>query len=281
MNRISFCLLLIVLFCFSDLSAQKRSRQYKSLRNDLIRSREIWKNRPVSFGLIISTQSIIGNKPNPATNMEMDLFIGESDYYVRTDRMEQLLEDSVWILVNSITKMILLSRVNDQFLSAFNNQINEQFHLQDSVLIRSNSDYELLEDSASQGQRCIVIRHKKRISETDIPKEEVKLFIDRKTAAPLRVEQFKASLVPIAESDAVDLMNNPDYKESLIKGNKDSFAPYYFISKVKTTFTYKNISANATSAPVKLKDRVVKDEEGNWKAAKDYEEYAVTIKDDF
>lgn len=281
MNRISFYLLLIALFCFSDLTAQKRSRQYRSLRNDLIRSREIWQNRPVSFELTISSQSIIGNKPNPATVMEMDLFIGKRDYYVHTDKMEQLLEDSVWILVNNITKMILLSKVNDQFQSAFNNQINEQFQIQDSVLSRPNSDYDLLEDSAPEGQRCIVIRHKKRISETDIPKEEVRLFIDKKSAAPLRVEQFKASLVPIAESDAVNLLNNTDYKESLVKGNKDSFAPYYFISKVKTTFTYKNISVGVASTPVKLKDRVVKDEEGNWKAAKDYEEYTVTIKDDF
>lgn len=274
LNRSIFFFLIALLF-FSGLNAQRKSKSKETLLKDLHNAVELWRKRPLMVKMQIQTTNAIADITRSETAINMELFFVNNNYYIRTETMEQLLEDSFLLVVHKNAQQMVLRKVDSEFRALFLSQLNRQFKLHDSLLNTRNSKYDLSEDSANSGEKCLKISSISTSGYSDAPKEEVKLFVDRLTGLPIRLEQINNSLLPVTETELPNLLNSSDYKNYLIKGKEGSAIPYFLLKKSKTVFVYNKISFDAVEFPVTLKDRIVLDAEGNWKPLKSFDQFTL------
>jgi hypothetical protein len=272
-------LAMVLMVLCAGLQAQKKhartSRNTDTLATirEFVRVCNVYKQLPLYLHMeIVNTTNFVTGQED-TTHSEALFYMKPGTTYIRFGETEQLVNDSMALLVSSnLQRMILYSNAQP---------VLQRMNAMTGILQQDSSLQEMARSFTAQpsppGQQAagIILTGRNLLYGTSLPKESIELQYDPATGNPSKVITLKRTLLPVKEDDYKILSGKADMTDKLItiagKG-------HYLIKEQVVTFIFKKIEHNAAmTMPATIADRIVKNEQGNYTPVKAYEGYAVTI----
>lgn len=274
--KISLAVVLTVL-C-SGLQAQKKRRNSNStdtlaVMREFVHICNVYKQMPLSLEMeIVNTTNFVTDQEDTARS-EAIFYMKPGTTYIRFGETEQLVNDSMALLVSSnLQRMILYSNAQPvlQRMNAMTGILQ-----QDSSLQQMAQNFTAQASAPEQPVASITLTGRNLVYGTSFPKESVELQYDKATKDPLKVITIKRTLLPVKDDDYKNLSEKAHLAGKLVtiadKG-------HYLVKEQQVAFVFRKIGHDATMAvPATIADRIIKNEQGNYTPVKAYEGYAVTI----
>jgi len=218
---------------------------------------------------IASSADFINSSRDTAT-MEMEFYLLQSGSYVKSGGMEQLSDDSLMVLVNSIAKKIIVlpnrQSVQDRL------KVYMGIQLADSSLKKAAEKYTASVLPTENGNAAIEIKSRASAFGSPLPQESIPIIYNESTRQPLKVIQQREKLAMLDLLHYAALLQNPAYKGKLFTSKKR-----FFLIKGETiTYSYQKIEyGNKVTLPALIKDRIVSNNSSGYTPAKGYEAFAI------
>lgn len=279
MNKILISQCIAVLLLITTIaSAQKQSKQsIDSLTayREFISLGKWYLNTPLN----IKVHYI--NKTTPfvreTDNMENDilLYYGKDAFYMNTGGMEQIVNDSLTVLVNNEAKMIKLFS-NPNALKNSMERIIPTF-VPDSSLQKLASQYSIIIHEEGKDIKKMTLESRSIVSGTSLNKESISIVYNASSYQPVNYTRATRNLIPVDSAVFVQMEADPDYSGRTVRSKTSRGVDLFFVLKEKTTeCRFLQVSYQVKLAPVLPQDRVVKGLDGEYSPAKGFEEYLVS-----
>ncbi len=271
-------IVIIALSCFCvNVNAQKKRRSSNAIdtlaiAKEFMQVCNLYKEVPLQLYLEQrnSTNFITGQEDT--ARYKAEFYLQQDGSYVRFGEVEQLVDDSVALLVsNKMQKMIFYPDARPVLL-----QIRAMTNLQmkDSSVAELSKKYISLKRLKGNDTTVIELISRTPLRGTDLTKEKIELHYDDRTKTPIQVLTIKRTLIPLEEPEYDNLKRNAGVADKLLAIESKG---YYLIKEQHSVFVYKTISHEQQKVPVSISERIVKRHTGEYHPAKGYEAYQVII----
>jgi len=226
-----------------------------------------YKKLPVQVVMQIVSYTNWMESPEDSSSVTVICQMQKGGSYVQYGPFEQLIEDSMVLLLNNQEQRILYSKPSPQQLEMSNTMLG--FALPDSSIMKLFKKFTIaISGDKSNKQQEINLSSRARLVSTQQPKQTVLLHFQRDTNEIIDVAQVERSLVLIDSSNYEVMVNNPLYKNQLLKIEGE----YYIIKEQETVFKYTSLKHEEGKAlPVHISNWITKNEQGFWQPVKGYE----------
>jgi len=232
-----------------------------------------YKKVPLHISLNIYKTADVPASAEDTAFSKAEFFITGKESYVRLNNLEQMVNDSLMLLVNNDARQMILYANNTPVNMRLSAYLGLQ--MQDSSLQKMAQNYTAVQIAAEKEGDTAVIELKSRavIGATALPKETVQVTYSKSSYVPFRVVVEDRKLIPLDSVGYNTLLVTPKYAGKLINPGKDNF---FLVNTHTTTFIYNVMSySNDVLYPAEINDRVVKDGEKHYVPAKGYETFRV------
>jgi hypothetical protein len=248
-------------------SVKAQSTSSKTLFKDFIALCNNYKYLPLqlSIGFKKSTNYLMDEADTASINGEFSL--QNNVAYIKFGEAEQVIEDSVVLICLKDIKHMILTEAKIDIAEHINNMIS--LPVKDSSISVLNSVYDITLKKIDKTTSIFEIVNKQSLSETTLPMEFISLEYNSKANEPVKIITIKRALKLITEGTVYP-------KEIVMVSIKDKGD--FFVKEEITTYDFTNIKHEKNvQIPVRLKDRVIKDNTSNYTAVKGFEDYRVTV----
>lgn len=265
----SIQLLLLCVFPFASFAQKKDSlaplREFLNVSNS-------YKQMPLYLEVELknSTNFITSERDTMAAIGKF--YLQQNISYMQFGEMEQLVTDSIAILVSDEMQRIIVNNNPKPVLEGMK-------HLsgllnKDSSVLTLGKKYKAEAYTSPEGA-MITLNSRDVLYGTVLPKETIEMSYDSKTKQPININSTKRALIPLSEEDYNKLRSEKGIEKAFLKIEEKG----YFLMKEQTTvLVYKKIEHNAgLKIPVAVYDRIIKNKDGEYEPVKAYEDYAITI----
>jgi len=240
---------------------------------DFVNVCNVYKQLPLYLDMeIVNTTNFVTGQED-TTRSEAIFYMKPGTTYIRFGETEQLVNDSMALLVSSrLQRMILYSNAQPvlQRMKAVPGMLQ-----QDSSLQQMAASFTAKASATDQLVSSIILTGRNMLHGTSLAKESVELQYDKTTREPLKVITLKRALLPVKDDDYTVLSGKADLADKLITIDGKG---HFLVKEQVVTFVFKKIGHDAAMAvPATIADRIVKNDQGQFMPAKAYEGYAVTI----
>lgn len=277
MNRtIIIQLITILLLISTTASAQRRKEQADTLAvyRELAAIGRWYMQQPLQMNVHFGYRCTPAYGGNDSVETDMQLYYGENDFYMQAEGMEQIANDSVVVMVNNETRMINLFPNNGQSFIKFQEAM--ALFTPDSSLQKLAQLYTAGISDVEQGAKQIILQSRNKVSGTDHLKEIVSITYDAATRQPLAYHHITRSLVPVDSLVYSLLAENSAYSGRLINAKVKDQNLFLVVKERITDCRFTNISHDRQQPPAREHDRVLRAANGEYQAAKGFENYLVT-----
>jgi hypothetical protein len=260
-SRIRSVLILLSLF---SMTVQAQKKKPAAAMQQFTKSLASMSEAPVNMQLTIVNHSDVIFDDNDRFSMQAVVHLQKASSYVRFGEIEQLATDSLLLIVSdSLEQLILMPRD----ANAISNQLTALPGMKKGDLTPDalNKKYtaEFVEGDISLKSRAL-------LTGTSLPRESIRLSLDKSSLDPFELKMIRRSLVPIDSTQAESLKQElPDGSSRLVTAGTRLF----FIKETATSFIYRQIDRTVKELPIHIQDRVQKNEAGQWEPVKSYEAY--------
>jgi hypothetical protein len=250
--------------------AQKKKKDESvSLVKEFAQVCNLYKRTPLHLSVeYTQTATIIVSAADQAT-AKAEFFLTDDGAYIRFGNTEQIVTDSLLLMVSLDQRMMMLADNAEDIRSRMNNYLGMQ--LADSSVQKMADEYSAVYLPATGEEKIIELTNKAHLPGTDIVKEIISVRYNAKTKDPLQVVYLRRTLVPVSD----------EYIASRQTGTSDliKIKDNYFMMNERTgTFKYTSIDhSEHIKLPVRLADRIRKNEDGKIIPANGFENYYVQI----
>lgn len=193
-------------------------------------------------------------------------FINNNGAYVHFGKGEQIVTDSMALMVMENVNQMVLSHYKIDIAKQINNFVTMPT---DSSLAKLDGGYSIKEKKLGNSTAVIEITNKKTVSNTGLPYEKNVLTYNTITNTPITIEVTKRNLVK---------KNKNENRKHSAKIISDPQNGDYLLKEDVNTFTFKSIRHNPNqSLPVILTDRIRKDAANNYTPVNAYKNYTLII----
>ncbi len=208
---------------------------------------------------------------SPADTMSVKgvFYLTEKDSYVRFGEFEQVVNDSLALLVSdSLHQMILYTDAKPVI-----NQMKKMMGAgaKDSSVASLAAKYSAVKKEAD-GLITITLTGRLLIYNTNLPKEAIEMIYHPKTKIPQQVVTIKRTLMPLEQEQYRKMQGETAFIGMLM----ETEGKYFLIKEYQTSYLYKKLEYTVAAVPVKMEDRIIKIEDGRYKPVKDFETYSLT-----
>jgi hypothetical protein len=266
--------LLVLVAITTGSFAQHKSTDSLLAFQEIARVRQIFSHLPVQLNIHIENTAEPVTNPNDTINSDISLYYGKPGFYMQTDGLEEIANDSFIVMVNNQAKQILLYQNNRQIMQKMESGFSTI--LPDSSQQYLSKTYSSDIQDMDAGRKKIVLRSREVISGTNFPKETVTLLYQPASYEGTELNQVKLKLLPVDSAVYASLVNNKEYEGKLLKSSSKMGDVFFMVKKQNTTYKFKNIDYKVQSPPVKPEDRIQKAGNGNYIPAKGFEEYVLS-----
>lgn len=216
---------------------------------------------PLDMHLQINYSVNLQTQPDDTLNMQGEFYLRSHASYVRMGEQEQLLNDSMVLIVSdNLQRMILYPRAK-AMVDYMRNLPGMQWS--DSSIKQLALQFKVSEESKTQ----LVLSSKQLLPGTKLPRSNYVLYYDAETAKPIELSMTQRILVGVDSLQYGALKQYPSYDSNLF--TKEGM--YFFIKEKKLTILYKKIEQPDTDAlPVTIGDRIEWTKEGQIKPVGKY-----------
>ncbi|MFI5129706.1 MAG: hypothetical protein ACHQFX_06935 [Chitinophagales bacterium] len=234
-----------------------------------------YKTLPMHLSLKHSNSAAISVSREDTAAMEADFFITEGGSYIRYGNTEQIVNDSLVLMV-SLDQQVMMLYPNKRNLRA---QLSSFMGLQmaDSSVLKMAAAYTSAVLPAQNADKGIIeLKNRSPLPGTDIVKEIITLTYNIKAKNPEQVVYIRRTLMPIDKSEWDSLPGHEEANVKLVK-IKES---YFIVNERKAVFDYKEISHNAEiKLPVSITDRITRNQLGEFVPAKGFQDYHLSMEE--
>jgi hypothetical protein len=266
-KNIIFLLLLLPLL----VKAQKRDTLAPF--RAFVQACDLYKQLPLQLHVSIKSHVNYVTSKEDTLSSEAIFSFSNDGAYIEMEGLEQLVSDSLVLIVNKPAKRMLVYSNAQSVASRL--QASTGLFLPDSSLSKLAKRYTAQATAAINDTARFLLESRTNVYNTSIPKETVELVFDNKTNQPISVNTTKRSLIALEQSTYQSLQKEPALANKLLVSPD---AAHYFLVKEQTVvYSYQRISHNDKALPAYIKDRIVRNSTSDgFVAAAGFEEYQIT-----
>jgi hypothetical protein len=231
-----------------------------------------YKQMPMYIGMEMQSSTNFITNETDTTTVQGEFFLKQENSYVRFGEFEQVVNDSLALLVsNKLSHMVLFRDAGPVVLMM---QKMMGVNIPDSNLLKMAERYSGGYRVGQKNETVIELQSRAKVYTTSHSKETIEMRFDTKSRKPLQVVTVSRNLIRLDSLQYQQLQAELTLTANLllIEG-----APFLLKEQV-TTWVYKKMEYPFTgNVPVLITDRVGKDAEGEYKPVKNYEMYRLTI----
>ncbi len=252
--------LFINVFVFAQTKEKALFKNFISLCND-------YKRLPLQLSMDYKKTSNIILTQNDTITMKGIFSMQKNGAYISFGGAEQIIVDSVVLIVMDQIKQMVITQSDINLTEQINKMIS--LPVKDSSIKAMTSTYNIEQTFLNKEKGNMQITNKQNVYGTDIPFELITLEYNVKTNEPLKIETTKRSLIKKPED--VNFKTTATIVTLKDKGD-------YLLKEDVTTYLYSSIKHEENKMlPVRLIDRIVKDETQTYVPVKAYETYRLVV----
>ena len=270
--KLTFGLLMVMLTITAE--AQLKGSDSLFAFREFTKLGQIYKQLPVQLSIQIH------NSANPITAVsdtmksDLDLYYGKQNFYMYSEGLEEIVNDSLLIMVNNQTKEILIYPNDKQTKKNIEKSVS-MFMPDSSIEIWARNYTSGIQDLGKNVKK-IEIQSRENVSGTKFPKELITITYHQQPYEPLEFIRTKVNLLFADSTIYAGLQKNIAYAGKLVSSLSEKGNFFFLAKELTTTYSFKSINYNIQISPVNEQDRIVRGENGNYLPAKGFEEYVLT-----
>lgn len=218
------------------------------------------------------------SEANYITN-EADTLSAQGEFYIQPDRayirfgeMEQLVNDSVALLVSDQQQRMILFTDARPVIAQMKSAMG--ILGSDASYLNISKKYSAVIKQQTVKTSVVALQSRHTLYGTALPKETIDISYTPETKQPQKIVTVKRSLIPLEKAD-YDVYNQQAEMKQFLLAVEDK--QWFLVKEVVSTFEYSSIDYDAAlDVPVQLKDRVEKNAEGNYVPVKEYGGYGIS-----
>lgn len=263
----------MVLFSLIAVHGQKIALNEKDVFTEFAQLGQMYKRVPLQLSIQIQ------NTANPVTTgadtikTVIDMHLAPKSFYMQTEGLEEILNDSVLIMINNKTKEIKLFKSNQDIISRFGNAASMYMDDSSRTALEKKFTAELI--AIDDNTNRIDLKSKVLVTGTVAPKETLSITYNKSNYQIIECSQRKTRLVPIDETVYSSLTGSSAFEGKLMRSAGASGDMYFLIKENSTNYKFLKVAYDLLSLPVLATDRIVKGTNGAYQPAKGFEEYSL------
>lgn len=276
MNMKKYYLVILLLISGLLVCAQRKKQATDTLApfREFSAVCNLYKQMPLYLSLEYNKTTTFPVQEEDTSFVSAEFYLTPSGTYIRFGNLEQVVNDSLMLMISSDQQAMLLFandvRVQDQFKNYMG------FQMGDSAAFKMASQYRASFLPVNGDTGIIEIRHRLPLPGTEIIKEIITVKYHTTTKHPFQITHIRKSIIPVNKEQWNALENKSELQKQLLEINNN----YFLLNERRTEYTYKKISnASDIRLPVTISDRIVKNANGEFLPAKGFEHYSVTTND--
>jgi hypothetical protein len=262
-----------VLLVFSGILYAQKSDTLTPLR-DFVNISNGYKQMPMYLSLEMKNSTNFITGEDDTSSVHGEFFLRNENSYVHFGEFEQVINDSVALLVsNKLHQMILYTNAAP-VVQQMKNMMGMSFP--DSSIRHLAEKYTSAAKEQSKITGTIELQSRAFVYGTSLSRETIKMQYSLPGKLPEQVTTLRRSLLRLDSSQYNQLQNDPALIDKLLALE----GSYFLIKEQVTAYIYKKIDkAAVVHVPVTIKDRITKNENGEYLPAKKYEMYRLIVND--
>jgi hypothetical protein len=242
------------------------------MMRDFVQICNIYKRLPLQMTLTIDRSAIPVHTSADTVHITALFSMQKEGSYVKMGDLEQIVNDSLLLVVSKDTKQMNAYRNNMTTMARMNEYL--QFSANDSSVTKLLSKYAVKRKEAKADTGQVVLNSRMNIQGTSLPIEEVWLVYRERSKEPVSVEQINRLLQPISKQLYDDLSRLANWDGKLVFITQ---AGYFLVKEQKMSYAFGNISHRSdVPLPVKLENRIVASKPGKYEPVSTYSDFALT-----
>ena len=233
-----------------------------------------YKQLPVQLDLEISHSANLIRRPADSQQVEARFFLAAAGSYIEMQGVEQVVNDSLLLLVNKPGKRMIVYANRQSVASRLQQYLG--MGMKDSSLAKIAGRYVTgMEPGGSADTGVLILRSRTNVYLTSLPAEEIRVQYHPGTFRPYEVRSLTRSLVKIDATVYPTYAAQPEWAGKLVIDSRDS--AYSLVKEQTTAFRYRKITHDKSPVlPVQVSDRIVAGTNGRYRPVQPYEDYSLT-----
>lgn len=251
--------------------AQRRRKDSLSVYKEFIQIGTWYQRLPLQLDIKFRARTIPATAVFDSTETDISMFYGQREFYMLAEGMEQIVNDSMVVMVNTQAKIIKLYANHGQWQN--NLHRTTMMFSPDSSFDNLVRTYGAQSRQISDGVMQITLQTKEKISETTIPKERITVTYHKDTHQPIAFNQSRFALSQIDSLSYQLLTATPGLEDRLMVIEKKGRAYFFLVKEQQVFCDFVKVNHQQSDPPVRQQDRVVKLNNGAFAPTKEYQDY--------
>ncbi len=254
-------------------AAQKDDRHTSEAFNELAHLGDMYKKLPFQFQIQIQNAAIPITATSDTMQTVMDLYMATHALYMQSEGLEEIINDSLVVLVNNRVKEMQLYRSDAGLASRFVN-IGSML-LQDSSKATLQKKFNIDLKKQDENTNNIDLTSRRILPGTSFPTEFLHISYYSGNHQIIECSQHKNRLIPIELSVYASLKDDNQFDPRLIHSTGEKGDMYFLVKENITTYRFIKVDYNVVKPPVAVKERIIKSRDEKYLPATGFEEYLV------
>lgn len=254
--------------------AQQKSKDTLLALHEFAKLGELYKHPPVRLSIHLQNTAVPVTAASDTMQADMDLYYGKGDFYMQSEGLEEIVNDSMVIMINSQTKQIVLYPNNQQVMKKIEKTVS--MFIPDSTIEALSNQYGSMITDEGENKKRIELKSRELVYGTTLLKESVTVFYHSSSHEPIEFNRTKVRLVPLDSTVYSSLQKDEQYKGQLVSASAVNGNLFFLAKALTTKCIFKKIDYAVKNAPVGEGDRIVKSGNGDYIPAKGFEEYVLS-----
>jgi hypothetical protein len=257
--------ILFVVICFTADSLFAQQADTIALLKEFVSISTGYRQLPLQVNMEYRKTSNLPLQEEDTAAFTARYFVQKEGAYINYGDIEQLINDSLGLMVIHSEKQMILVKNNEAVLSVLKAVTGPS--LPDSVADKLGEEFVILKQMNNL-QGIIHIKSKQLIPETVFPLQEIILTYNAETRMPVRIETISRSLIPVGAD------TEPGRQlQVIVIEEKGRFA----VKEDNASYVYTSITHNTNQKlPLVIADRIITDKDNSFVPVKAYENYLLT-----
>jgi hypothetical protein len=268
-RKIAFLSTVLILGAIQTVRAQEDT--LSGIRR-FIRVCNLYKQLPLSLEVAIQRKTSFITDNGASSQLAATFCLRPDGSYIFLEGTEQLANDSLLLVVNKVTKRMILYPNHQSVAARFRQYLG--FRFADSSVRRVAGAYRASTPALFRDTATIEVISRIRLPHTELPVEEVLVKFNSKTDEPYEVMEIKRSLVPVSKAIYEKSATLPEWTGKVFNA-RDSL--YFAVKEQAILFRYRNISHDpAGKLPFRVSDRIAAEVPGKYRPVGEFADYVLT-----
>lgn len=266
-------LLFILPVCgYSYIHAQA-GRDTLAVFRDFVALSNAYKQVPFYISMEIKSTTNLVVQPDDTLTVSGEFYIRKEGAYVQMSGFEQLIGDSMALLVNNQLRQMVLYRDAAPVISRMKDMMSAA--VGDSSLAGWAKRYTASVSDPSGGEAVITLQSREQLPESGLSKETITLRYDPSARLLKEVVTVRRRLLAIDSAQYAELSGRPELSGRLLAPEAGG---YFVIREEQQAFVYTEVEPGTQRRlPVLITDRILRTPEGEYRPVKGYEGYRLSL----